>query len=364
MFELTNEQRKCFALPLVLDSWRKIEIKPGNYDNSVVYAYLDGHRIVKIIMVCDVVGSEMYYEYGVDALLSDDDTQLMPKTAKGKAKKLTTSNIENITRNGMTLLYNRGVVYVVNSSTNQDYYRSNYEGIKIDNLNDLSDWVEKWCSNTDESDLAEIIEFSQRKKVHKKYCEGDFFRFRFNRELYGYGRILVNYDKMRKEGVEFWDVFFGKPLCVAVYHMVTDRNDLTPAELVNYKMLPSQMIMDNCFYYGECEIIGNLPTDSDEDNYTVHYGPSISVLNPHVFHYQSGKTHAIIPEIIGVKADYINNSIGWDLAINLPLVLRCVEEKSNDPYWKMMPQWKVEKDLRNPKHRDLLAKIKRRMRVN
>ena len=84
--------------------------------------------------------------------------------------------------------------------------------------------------------------------------------------MYGYGRILVNYDKMRKDGVEFWDVFFGKPLCVAVYHMVTDRNDLTPAELVNYKMLPSQMIMDNCFYYGECEIIGNLPIDSDEDN--------------------------------------------------------------------------------------------------
>ena len=24
MFELTNEQRKCFAIPLVLDSWKRV----------------------------------------------------------------------------------------------------------------------------------------------------------------------------------------------------------------------------------------------------------------------------------------------------------------------------------------------------
>jgi len=42
MFELTNEQRKCFALPPVLDAWKRIEVKAGPYDDYVTYAYVDG----------------------------------------------------------------------------------------------------------------------------------------------------------------------------------------------------------------------------------------------------------------------------------------------------------------------------------
>ena len=54
MFELTNEQRKCFALPPVLEAWERIEVKKGPYDTCNTYAYIDGqrqeyHLCVKII---------------------------------------------------------------------------------------------------------------------------------------------------------------------------------------------------------------------------------------------------------------------------------------------------------------------------
>ena len=36
------------------------------------------------------------------------------------------------------------------------------------------------------------------------------FRFPIDRRLYGYGRVLLNYDAMRKGNIPFWDVFMGK----------------------------------------------------------------------------------------------------------------------------------------------------------
>ena len=84
MFELTNEQRKCFAIPLVLDSWKRVEVKASPYDHYVTYAFLDGSKIVKVIQVSDTAGREMYKEFGVEQVLSEDGTKILPKTDKGK----------------------------------------------------------------------------------------------------------------------------------------------------------------------------------------------------------------------------------------------------------------------------------------
>ena len=80
MFELTNEQRKCFAIPLVLDSWKRVEVKASPYDHYVTYAFLDGSKIVKVIQVSDTIGRELYKEYGVNQILSEDGTKILPKT--------------------------------------------------------------------------------------------------------------------------------------------------------------------------------------------------------------------------------------------------------------------------------------------
>ena len=36
MFELTNEQRKCFALVPVSNHWERIELKPSPYDQFLM----------------------------------------------------------------------------------------------------------------------------------------------------------------------------------------------------------------------------------------------------------------------------------------------------------------------------------------
>ena len=367
MFELTNEQRKCFALPPVLDTWKRIEVKAGPYDYYVTYAFLDGKRIVKVIQVSETPGREMYQEYGVDQMLSADGTKILPKTDKGKPQNFTAPNLIKKTPVGMALSFDREYIAIVNNTSNQWYYRSVYNAIKPKNLLELSNWVADWCCNTGEKELIEINEFAQRTRIHQKFQEGDFFRYRIDRNLYGYGRILVDYAKMRKEGIPFWNVFFGKPLCVAVYHIATEDVNVSPEQLVRLKMLPSQMIMDNIFYYGECEIIGHMPIAPDEDNYTIHYGRSYDVRTPDCYYYQCGKTFAAL-EGVKILDSYTNNhfsqaGIGWDLLVQLPILQECIKQKSNNPYWSMIPKWQANKDLRNPKFKEELKQIKKRFGI-
>ena len=369
MFELTNEQRKCFAIPPVLSTWEKIEVKASRND-CVIYAYIDGQKIVKVIQVSDMLGRERYYEYTLDQPISDDRTKILPKTSKGKSQTFTSSNILNKTPIGMTISFNHGYVHVFNSTTDQDFYHTSYNAERPETLQDFSKWVVDWCQNTREKELADIIEFSKRTKIHQKFKEGDFFRYRINRNLFGYGRILVDYAQMRKDGIPFWDVFFGKPLCVAVYHIATEDKTITPKQLVNLQMLPSQMIMDNIFYYGECEIIGNIPIVSDEDNYTIHYGRSIDARTRNYICYQNGKAYVTVKyeeELPLCSDDTVDDfrcsSIGLYLNITLPILLECIKEKSNEPYWNMIPTCRANEDLRNPKFAKKLEQVKKQMGI-
>lgn len=370
MFELTNEQRKCFAIPPVLSTWKKVEVKASPHDHHITYAYLDGQSIVKVIQVSDTPGGEMYKEYSVDQKLSEDGTKILPKTDKGKSQGFTSATVAKKPPVGMALVFDRGYVAVVNHTADQCFYRSFYTAEKTETLQNFSKWVDRWCSDTGEKELEEINEFSKRTKVHQKFKEGDFFRYRINRSLYGYGRILVDYAQMRKEGVAFWDVFMGKPLCVAVYHIATQDKTITPEQLLPLKMLPSQMIMDNIFYYGECEIIGHMPIAPDEDNYTIHYGRSINARKPNYLYYQSGKTHVTVKDEKeldlhrgDVLGGFSHKGIGWDLEVTLPILLECIKKKSNAPYWSMIPASRANQDLRNPKFKEELRQIKKQMGI-
>lgn len=53
MFELNNEQRKCFALVMVNPNWKRIKIKASPYDSFVTYAYCEEHMIRKCVTMDD-----------------------------------------------------------------------------------------------------------------------------------------------------------------------------------------------------------------------------------------------------------------------------------------------------------------------
>lgn len=174
------------------------------------------------------------------------------------------------------------------------------------------------------------------------------FRFKLNRRLYGYGRILLDYALMRKKKEPFWDIMMGKPLACSVYHIATERADVTVEELRQLPSLPSQHMMDNKLYYGEYEIIGNIPIGEHED-YPIMYGNSIS-MGERAVCLQCGKLYRKRPGKEALVGGFHNNGIGFNLGFQLSELQECIEAGSNAPYWAQ-EIYKVNHDLRNPKFR-------------
>lgn len=355
MYLLTNEQRKCFALSAIQNNWILIKLSPSRYDTYNTYAYITpDNRIVKII----IEGDEQYQEYDVNELLSPDRTLILPKTTKGKPVRLTAANIAKKTPVGMSLSYVRNFISVYSTANNCEFYNSSYAGITLNGMSDFFTWINKWCDETGDEELADIEAFAKKAKRHVKYKEGDFFRFRLDRHFFGYGRIIINYDDLRKKKIPFWDIFMGKPILAGIYHIVTKDKYVGIEELDKMKMIPPQMIMDNIFFYDNCEIIGNLPVDESRIEFPVYYGHSIQYGDKSVM-YQCGRTFIQRNDIIPLFDNFRNNGIGLRFNVDIPILMKCVEEQSNAPYWKQPNQHRVNEDLRNPQYDKELKKIRK-----
>lgn len=344
MFELTNEQRKYLSITLVSPEWDFIKLIPSPYDKHDTFVYFDGNIICKRI----TIGENSYMEYDLNEETRNGRTELLPKTERGKIVKLTASTLEKRTPKGMYFSYNDGKVYLGNWETNRTFYDSYFEGIKLKNFEELSCWFKQWISDTSIEDLNELTEFSRSPKKHCKYRVGDFFRVKLNRRLYGYGRILLDYDKMRKEKIKFWDILMGKPLVIKVYHIATTNKNVNCDELKDLKAIPSQFIMDNSFFYGEYEVIGNLPLTDTELDFPVMYGESIAFGDRHKILLQSGQKYFESTNgKCALYSGFRNSGIGWSLDVKLPILKKCIKMHSNQPYWEQN-NYMTNKDLRNP----------------
>lgn len=354
MFELTNEQRPCFGLKIVDPGWERIVVKPSPYHSHATIAYRDGNMLRRFIQT----GENIYKEYEIQEQLSEDGKFLLPKTSKGKPVLFTAANLEKRTGIGMCLSYSRGRgsytdIFLYSHDSQKGYYANYYEPLYTDCIEDFRQWVEDWCADTSAEDLADIAAFAAQPRQHVKFREGDVFRFKINRRLWGYGRVLMDVAQMRKKNIPFWDILMGKGVVCSVYHIATERQDVTVEELKGFKSLPSANMMDNKLFYGEFEIIGNIPI-GDREDYPIHYGNQLT--KDKRSRLQWGKQLRILDGEGIFPYQFMNNAIGFDLNFTLAALLQCMEEGSNGPYW-VQKNWLLNHDLRNPKFRTELEQV-------
>lgn len=355
MFELTNEQRPCFGLRPVEPGWTRLTLKPTPYDEHVTVGYLDGTVLRKYIET----GDNRYTEYELNEQLSEDLKYLMPKTPKGKPVLLSAATLEKRNPVGMSLSgrFQQGEAAFIDlySNTSQrGYYCSEYDRLELSGIEAFARWVDAWCSETTREDLLELARFAAAPRTHVRFREGDVFRFKINRRLYGYGRILVDYALMRKNKEPFWDCLAGKPVACGVYHIVTERKDVSVEELAGLKSLPSCHMMDNHLFYGAYEIIGNIPIGASED-YPIMYGRSNDLRRDDLL-LQCGKLYRKLENCEPLYGEFKNGGIGFGLRFTLPILLECIKTGSNAPYWAQKTAW-YNTDLRNPKYHRQLEEV-------
>lgn len=371
--ELTNEQRNYLGLELIAPTWERIEI-PNNclkpeLSTGKDILFFDGDTLRKVIWL-DRSGSFLENSYKLKT--QDNRTMIAPITAKGKPKRLNGVNIQRCTPYGMYIQFSggyedRGSVCLANYTTQQTYFSSRFAGLPVMDLCEFQNFLNQWITDTTPEDLTKIHGFANAQRQHCKYREGDFFRFKYDRKNYGYGRILLDVRKFIKSGGKFWNILMGKPLCISVYHIVTEDPNVKIADLQKLNSCPSEYIMDNVFYYGEYEIIGNtpLPENPDTLDYPIMYGRSINAQDPEKICYCRGRDYREIPlkKNALLHKDFKNNGIGYGPHINKTLIEDCIQACSNEPFWAAQPEISFTRDLRNPVYAKELEYVMNQMDV-
>lgn len=361
VFELTNEQRKYLGLLPVQDNWELVKI-------GSIYVYFDGDIIRKKIVVSDGA----YHEEELNESTSDNRTILLPKTEKGKPKKLNYTASQSFSPFGVYFSFSTtGYLAIANYTTQTTYFSDDLGAGK--NYQDLQAWVQNWITNSSPEDLKEIEDFKQAERQHIKFKEGDFFAFKIGRKQWGFGRILIDVAKLKKTpdfkkhkhyGLTH---LMGKPLIVKVYHQISDSAEADLKALANTMALPSQAVMDNQFYYGEKKIIGNLPLTIDEYDMLISYGRSISGTDKNTVYLQYGliyreTTIDQFNKYLSAKTEhgyaddnpYRNEGIGYGL--DTDRLEQCINEQSNLPFWAEN-NYSQNRDLRNPANDNIRKEI-------
>ena len=359
IFELTNEQRKYLGLTPVEENWELVKFSDD------VYYYFEDDTIRKKISV----KGNYYHEAELNEKTTENRTMILPKTKSGKIKKFNFTATQSFSPFGTYFTFSTNGVIIANYTTQRTYYSESFSEKNI-SLDNLKNWLDKWIEESTEEDLKEIEEFKNAKRKHCKFKEGDFFAFKISRREWGFGRILLDVYKLKKDETFKKNKNYGltnfmaRPLIIKVYLKISDNKNIDLKELSKCLALPSQAIMDNIFYYGEAIILGNLPLEDREyDDMLISVSESISYIDKDIAYLQYGLIYKEIPLsdylklIKELKVDaqtFRREGIGF--VIDTDNLKECIKAKSNSPYWERESKYKI-LDLKNPAHIELKRKI-------
>lgn len=372
--ELSNTDRKYLGLPIIEKHWEKIFL------NENIELYFDGETIKKAIIIQD----DFYLEKSMNEKTIENRTKLLPKTKRGKEKKLNYTSFSSRNGIGVYFRYSNDAVKktsnscIANYTTQKTFYTENFNS-SSNHWDSFRNWLNKFIQETNKKDIVALNNFSKEKRKRVKYKQGDFFKFKLDRHNYGYGRILFDVHKYRKKesfqnckNYGFVNLM-GAILVVKIYHLISDK-EINIQDCINSKCFPSQYIMDNNFYYGEHEIIGNIPIESENIDFPISYGRSISALDPNTVYLQNGlqfkecaisefdkyllgdNPYGLTKYSKNIQNPFRNESTGYGFNVDKEIIEKCIQENSNVPFWNRK-RADFFFDLRNPINKKIKSEI-------
>ena len=290
-YELTNKQRQYFALDPIESHWERVIFKGDTYRAESIL-YFD-----KDIIKRHIVSTEMTYSENQYNELTKDRNILLPKTSKGKEKKLTGSVLEQRQPIGVYLNISCGHFAIGNYNSETTFYSSRWNNEKHSEKN-ISEIVSDFIEQSPQNHLEEIKQFKNAKRKNIKFKSGDYFCYKLDREYFGFGRILLDVNKLRKKGIisgqHGLKLLMGPPLIIQLFAFKSPTKNIDISILDNQPKLPSDVMMDNLLLYGEYEVIGHRTLKDEEFDFPISYGRSID--QRQIVFLQWGLIHKELPQ--------------------------------------------------------------------
>jgi hypothetical protein len=356
-FELTNKQREFFGIEPIESHWTKTTFKGDTYRPESIL-YFDGDTIKRQIISTE----NSYFEKQYDEL-TKGRLILLPKTKKGKEKKLSASVLEQRQPTGVYLNITTGNLTIGNYSTQTTFYSNNWHN-KNPSTKSVAEQVSEFIKQSPEGHVKEITQFKNGKRKNIKFRSGDYFSFKLDRTNFGFGRLLLDVNKIRKKKLikreHGLGLLMGTPLIVQLFAYKSPVKNIDISLLDSQSKLPADVMMDNLLLYGEYEIIGHRDLKDEEFEFPISYGRSID--QRRVVFLQWGLIHLELShekfyKYITSEKDFGQNpygyySIGFRPHYDTADIISTIENNNVHDFSKST-HYKASWDLRNPKNKEI-----------
>ena len=353
--ELTNNQREYFGLDPIEKHWDKVVFNGDTYRTESIL-YFDKDVIKRHIVSTEIEYSEKQYNEQ-----TKDRKILLPKTDKGKEKKLTASVLEQRQPLGVYVGINCGNLTVGNYNSQTTFYSSRWDN-EEQSKNSILEIIEDFIKKSPDNHLVEITKFKNSKRQNIKFKSGDYFCFKLDRINFGFGKLLLDVNKIRKkkliDGHHGLGLLMGPPVIIELFAFKSPTKTIDIATLDQQSKLPADVMMDNLLLHGEFEIIGHKEIQDDEFEFPISYGRSIDQRK--IVFLQWGLIHKELSQDVYSRYIFTEEtqvgqnpygyySIGFRPSYDCIEIIKAINNKGVYDF-NNVRHYKAKWDLRNPKN--------------
>lgn len=268
-YEITNTQRAYFGLDPIPNHWERVFFKGDKYRPDS-FLYFDGDTIKRHIISTE----NEYLEFQCDELTRERVWLLPKKKSTAKEKKLSPAVLEERQPKGVYLSVSQQGLIIANFHTQTSFYESRWHN-ETPITKSIREQISEFVEQSSEEHVEEITAFKNAKRKRVKYASGDYFCFRLDRTHFGFGRLLLDVNIVRKKGLitkeHRFSLFMGKPIIFELFAYKSTTKNVDLSLLDTQPKLPSDVMMDNLLFYGEYEIIGHRDLSDEEFDFPISY---------------------------------------------------------------------------------------------
>lgn len=307
---LTNALRPYFGLEVLEEHWDVIEIKDG------YFICMDGDVIRKRISFTE----DTYGETDVE-ILTRDQAFVLPKTARGKEKKLNYTSVSSIKAEGVTfsagIRRDRPLSYVtaVNSKTGVKLPITGCE--HLHSKEEIIDWLQQYPSLVPKDYDHRLHRLKHMKNQRYKTVPGDIFRVEIDLFTDGYVLVIGDLRQMQKDQLfaeeSIWNSVMTMPLFVRPY-LFTSRDRSTALESITSAPLSETtwIVMDDSFMRGAYEWVGHKLLVEEDIVFPIGYGCSTDSRKERTYSLSWGTGTVSKPEgetVFKSSRKFLNNGV-------------------------------------------------------
>ncbi|AIU90501.1 hypothetical protein BV918_08365 [Pectobacterium odoriferum] len=268
--------RPYFGLEPLLSEWDIITVRDG------YFICFDGDTVRKRI-----TATELNYQEEDVIIHTRERNVILPRTARGKEKKLTYTSVSSVMADG--IVFSAGIRTLNSGSygyVNATNYRNSIrlplpECRHLTTKEEIVDWLRSYRDRLPTDYAHKLERLMSAKNQQHKTVPGDIFRVEIDLHTDGYVLVIGNLRQMQKDELfaehSIWNDVMTMPLFVRPYLFSTTERNPPLSEIVALPLSEKcWIVMDNAFLRGNYEYVGSKVLSEEDILFPVGYGPNIS----------------------------------------------------------------------------------------